>query len=184
MKETVMKMKVLNESVPKDLGMTSEQFFPLIGRMTLIHAGIEYDIKGVLSEDWKVPHDKVEGLYGFRLRQFFLKQMKQSDTPEKYYKEYSELIDRYWKASEKRNQLVKASYGLMRNNGEVFQYDRENSGEYDPRIGITEWLEKGGKIISLEEMHILIKELACIREEFFQLCRRVFIENAGRLKQA
>lgn len=154
-----------------------DEFFWFIGRITFTHAGIEQDIKGVLIEDWDMPENKVNGLYGFQLRTFFLESIKALNISEKYYMAYKAIIDRFWEASGKRNDLIKAAYGLTKQNRSVFKYDFKLRGKYSPEMNYDEWKKKGTRIITSEELKSLIKELDQIREDYFQLSRHVFLER-------
>lgn len=168
--------KKLPKAIPSITGVKPEVFYPLIGKLSLIHAGIEQDLKGVLIEDWNILEDEVEWRYGRALRIFFLKSIKELGISNNYYEQYSTIIERFWKASIKRNELLKASYGLVGENRSIFRYNPTARGKYEPEMDLRKWLQKGGRIISLKELQNLINELAQIREDNFQLSRKVFLE--------
>lgn len=142
-----------------------------------MHAGIEQDLKGILIEEWNMPEDIVEKKYGHKLRKFFLESIKQQNINEKYYITYLALIDRFWKASEKRNEFVKTTYGLMEQTGEVFRYDLKARGKFDPQMDFNQWKKKAVKTVTLEELQSLIDEFAQIREAIFQLSAMIFVER-------
>lgn len=159
--------------------MKPNEFYHFIGKIALIHAGIEYDMKYVLIEDWGILEEKISGVHGFRLRTYFLKKIKDLGISDGYYNSYEKIINRFWGASEKRNELIKATYGLAHESGNVLRYDRKARGEFDPEMEFKKWVEKGGKVIAIHELENLMNELARIRESFFQVSKAVYLSRAA-----
>lgn len=158
-----------------------EEFYPLIGQITIMHAGIEQDIKSVLNEDWDICAETTERKCGLVLRKFFLEKINAFKIPQKDYQEYEKIIDRFRKASDKRNDIVKATYGLTKDTREVFKYDLKARGQYDHKMALENWLRKGSRVITSEELKSLIQDLSKIREDYFQLSRKVFLEKTAAL---
>lgn len=155
-----------------------EKFYTLVGKITLIHAGIEQDLKGVLIEDWKIPEERIEKLYGHHLRKGFLKHLKELSIHEFYYKEYSKIMDIFDLTSEKRNDIIKATYGYLEPAGKIFRYDLKIHRRFSPKMKFNDGQEKEWmKIVTFDDLEILIRELGQIREQIFQLSRRIYIEK-------
>lgn len=155
-----------------------EKFYNLVGKVTLIHAGIEQDLKGVLIEDWKIPENQVEKLYGKNLRKDFLKNIKACQIQETYYTAYSNLMNRFEDASEKRNDIIKATYGYLEPAGKIFRYDLKIQRSCHPEMKFNDGREKEWmKIVTFEELENLASELSRVREYIFQLSRKIYLEK-------
>lgn len=159
-----------------------EDFYVYIGKITLIHAGIEQDLKGILLEEWDIPQEEINKNYGHRLRKFFLKHAKQNSLNEEVYEQYAVLMDRFGVASEKRNELIKADYSLTRDTGDVYKHDIKTRGRYDSDMDFIEWFKKGARLISHEEVTGLISELGQIRKANFELSRQNFLGKKELIK--
>lgn len=172
-----------NKKIPIPSKEQQERFYFLIGRITLIHAGIEQDLKGVLIEDWKIPESQVEKLYGKNLRNGFLKNIKACRILEINYAAYAHLMDRFRDASEKRNDIVKATYGYLEPADKIFRYDLKIQRSCKPDMKFNDGREKDWmKITSFDDLENLAFELGQIREEVFQLSKRIYLERfAGNL---
>jgi len=173
--------KPLNRVIPIPPKEQQERFYSLIGKLTLIHAGIEQDLKGVLIEDWKFPEEKVEKLYGKNLRISFLKNLRTCQIPEIDYAGYSNLMDRFEYASEKRNDIIKATYGYLAPTSEIFRYDLKTQRNYEPAMRFNdgqkrEWM----KIVSFDELEDLIFKLGQIRKGIFQLSKKIYLEREAK----
>lgn len=181
MSKAIHSKKFPNESqktIPVPTKKQQERFYYLVGKITLIHAGIEQDLKGVLIEDWKVLENQVEKLYGYNLRKWFLKYLKEFRIPKDYYEEYSKLMHRFGVASEKRNDIIKATYGYFEPAGQIFRYDLKIHRNCNPDMKFNDGQEKEWmKIVTFEELEKLASELGQIREHIFQLSKRFYIEK-------
>ncbi len=175
-------IKRIAQSIPRVIPVPpkddQEKFYSLIGKLTLIHAGIEQDLKGVLIEDWKIPENHVEKLYGKNLRKGFLKNIKAYQLSEIYYKEYSNLMDRFGNASEKRNDIIKATYGYYEPAGQIFRYDLKIHRNCKPDMKFNDGQkQRWMKFVTFDDLENLACELTQIRENIFQLSKRIYIER-------
>lgn len=169
----------MSRKIPIPPKEQQEKFYSLIGKLTLVHAGIEQDLKGVLIEDWKFPEAQIEKLYGKDLRKGFLKKIRARHVSEIYCKTYSELMNRFTEASEQRNDLIKATYGYLEPSDKIFRYDLKLQRTYKPEMRFNDGHEKDWmKIVSLDDLEMLIKELGQIREGIFQLSKKIHLERA------
>lgn len=149
----------------KNLEKIEKEFYFLIAKVALAHANIEQELKEVLSRDWDVP--ETFKLYGRKLRTRFLEVLKEGKLPPEFYLEYEALINQFRDASEKRNNIIKASYIVGHSN--VFRLVRGVPDDEEE----TETLKE----IPITELRAVLKDLQKINLDLYMLQARVQIDK-------
>ena len=102
-----------------------------IGKITLLHAGIEQNLKFTLYCDWGIPDKiktsrakkkkKLKYVFGKELTETFLLKLKEISCPLKWVTKYEILLEELNTLSEKRNEILKSFYGHNEDNLEIIK---------------------------------------------------------------
>lgn len=147
-----------------------KKFYSLIGEITLLHAGIEQDLKNTLLYEWDVPEEeRVEKLYGKQLREKFLKAIKNRLIPDDMYQEYSNLLEEFKDLSYRRNDTVKALYGFNSETAEGSKINEKYIRKINPNISFEERVKAWMPKIDMDDITSLKNDLAKLRGNLLQI---------------
>ncbi len=158
------------------------QFYCLIGQITLTHAGIGQDFKNTLLVDWGVPkkinHKKktiiIDKLYGYRLPGIFLELLEERLIPEEKLDEYKNLCCDFKDLSQIRNNTLKAIYGFNQDTAEISRIHEKNHGKYDRSMSFEEKINSWMPKVVLSELQDLYNSLFILRQKLMSV--RYFID--------
>lgn len=158
-----------------------KDFHSLIGQITLAHAGIEQNLKAVLTCDWGLP-EEAEFMCGGKLINHFKKEIKKTGLPESKCAQYKRLCAQFKEISRSRNNILKALYGHNSESLEIFQLNqiahnnmfqimKENDNNFE------DFKKKWMKTVEEEELQSLLNSLNKMAEEFQLLRSKIFCEK-------
>lgn len=177
--------KLIEKFRKNRLRRSQDRFYRVIGKIALMHAGIEQDLKNVLLVDWEVPETfqrsgksvNLEMLHGKVLRKEFLRILKEHLIPIEHLDRYKELCEIFWEISDRRNNTLKAIYAFNEETAEISMVHEKNHAKFDGSIDyeafIASWMPK----VDLSNLESLLTDLSDLRKEFMKLRGTIFSEK-------
>lgn len=167
------------------LRKTKNNFYGKIGEITLLHAGIEQDLKNTLLVDWDAPEKSMRNgrevnlnfLYGQKLRKEFLRALKELLAPQEHLLSYKSLCDEFAEISSKRNDTLKAIYSFNNQTSEIHKVHEKNHAKYDDKQSFEQHIQAWIPKIDIDDIQTLKIDLEKLRQEFINIRVKIFSEK-------
>lgn len=134
-------------------------FYSVVGELTLLHAGIEQDIKNILSTDMGLEREEIEWTCGDKLRKKFKKKVNTDVRQARDRENCLEWIQRFHELSDDRNNFVKASYSFNIDTARISLYREQ---EVSQHIMDSDG-ERIGEVVVLSKPIELVDSLGALR---------------------